>query len=161
MVVSKGPADKLIPMPNLVGMTEALARSTIEMYNLGTGKFDPQPDDTVPAGKVISQYPLADTEVTEGTEVNVIISTGPDTTTQQPPDPPANGVTKEVQIPLHGYSGTVTIQLLMDGVQVASKTEDANMNESTSIPVTGTGTKVITYYINGVSAGNLTVNFDE
>ena len=164
MVVSKGPADKPIPMPNLVGMTEELAKSTIEMYKLGTGKFDPQHDDTVPEGRVISQYPLAETEVTEGTEVNLIISLGPNDTKPpavDPPAPPADGVTKDVDIPLHGYSGTVTIQLLMDGVQVASKTEDANLNESTTIPVTGTGTKVITYYINGVSAGFRTVNFDE
>jgi len=113
---------------------------------------------------VISQYPLAETEVTEGTEVNLIISLGPNDTKPpavDPPAPPADGVTKDVDIPLHGYSGTVTIQLLMDGVQVASKTEDANLNESTTIPVTGTGTKVITYYINGVSAGFRTVNFDE
>jgi len=161
MVVSKGPEDVPIPMPDLVGKTESMAKSLISNYNLTEGNIRSEHDDTVEEGKVVSQYPLPDTQVSEGTEVNLIISLGPDPATQQPPEPPASeGVTKDVEIPLHGYSGTVTIQVLMDGVEVAHKTEDANLNEKTTIPITGTGVKVVTYYINGVSAGNITVDFE-
>lgn len=164
MVVSKGPADKPFPMPNLVGMTESRALAEIGNKNLEQGNIRPEFDDEVEEGKVISQYPLEKTEVTEGTEVNLVISKGPDPATKPPEtaDPPASeGATKTVNVPLHGYSGTVTIQLLMDGVQVGYKTEDANMNESTSFEVTGTGMKILSYYINGVNAGTIPVNFDE
>ena len=121
IVVSKGPEDKPFPMPDLVGKTQALAETIISNSNLAQGKFEPQHDDTIEKGKVVSQYPLANTDVTEGTEVNLVISLGPDPNTQPPVvEPPTpQGVTKTVNVPLYAYAGTgtVTIRLLMDGAE--------------------------------------------
>ena len=71
-------------------------------------------------------------QVTEGTEVNLVISLGPDPSTQPPViDPPVTnptGTTKTVEVPLHGFEGSVTVRLLMDGAEVGYKIADANMD---------------------------------
>lgn len=177
MVISLGPKLEPITMPNLVGMTESLAQSTIDMYKLKTGSIRQEHDDTVEAGKVVSQYPLANTEVTEGTEVNLIISLGPDPGTQTPPPiitdpggpgtvpvpdpPPAAAVTKTVRIDLSKYDKIVNVRVLMDGSQVFGGDVDASMQDSVEFSVTGSGEKELAIYIDGIASGTKTVNFDE
>ena len=169
MVVSRGPKDIPIKVPNLEGMTQSLAESTINTYNLKTGRIDDtQYSDTVPAGKVISQYPTAETEVSEGTEVNLIISAGPDPATQTPdvPEPPPvqpdpNTVTREEMIILEGFEGVVNLRVLMDGVEVCNENVDTTMNVSWPVQVTGTGVKELAIYINGVASGTQKVDFTQ
>ncbi len=163
IVVSKGPEDKPFRMPKLVGMTKSRALAEIDNKNLKKGNVEQEEyDDEVEEGKVISQYPLEDTEVTEGTEVNLVISKGPDPASKPPEPPVPAGSTKTVTVPLEGYVGIVTVQLFMDGGEVGKETVDATMESAVSFQVTGTGSKVLSYYINGV-IGNTTipVNFDE
>ena len=168
IVVSKGPKDVPIEVPNLEGMTQSLAESTIRTYNLEVGRIDDsQYSDTVPAGKVISHYPTAKTEVPEGTEVNLIISAGPDPATL-PPDPPPEvtdpiPVTKSFTVPLDGYEGDVNVRVLMDGAQVWNQNYYATMETGAEIHIQGTrgmGTKEVTIFINGVAKGTESVNFD-
>ena len=150
-------------MPKLVGMTKSRALAEIDNKNLKEGNVEQEEyDDEVEEGKVISQYPLEDTEVTEGTEVNLVISKGPDPASKPPEPPVPAGSTKTVTVPLEGYVGIVTVQLFMDGGEVGKETVDATMESAVSFQVTGTGSKVLSYYINGV-IGNTTipVNFDE
>jgi len=173
MVVSKGPADKPFPMPDLVGKNESMARSIIENSNLTPGNMREEFDDTVEAGKVVSQYPLADTDVTEGTTVNLVISKGPDPATQtteppvtDDPEPPTDPtpVTKSIHIKLDGYEGTVNVRVLMDGNQVFSQDVDTSMETGVDVPVQGTtgmGVKELAVYLNGVASGTYKVNFDE
>ena len=66
-----------------------------------------------------------------------------------------------MEVPLHGFEGSVTVRLLMDGAEVGYKIADANMDTVVSFNVTGTGTKVLSYFINGEAVGTITVNFDE
>ena len=163
IVVSKGPEDKPFRMPKLVGMTKSRALAEIDNKNLQKGNVEQEEyDDEVEEGKVISQYPLEDTEVTEGTEVNLVISKGPDPASKPPEPPVPAGSTKTVTVPLEGYVGIVTVQLFMDGGEVGKETVDATMESAVSFQVTGTGSKVLSYYINGV-IGNTTIpiNFDE
>ena len=169
MVVSKGPEEEEIPMPDLAGMTEAMARSTLDMYELTAGRFEPQYDDTVEEGKVVSQYPLKDTKVKKGATVNVIISKGPDPATQTPdpgtdPDPGNDPslVTRVISVSLSGHSGTVNVRVLMDGSQVYSQDWDANMNMAVDVPIRGKaemGTKELAIYIDGVLSHTDTVDF--
>lgn len=168
IVVSKGPADKPFPMPKLVDMDEELANITISQHNLDpNGKRDYIHDPEVPEGKVITQYPLADTEVTEGTAVNLVISKGPDPATVSP-DPPEGQdpipVTKSFTVPLDGYEGEVNLRVLMDGAQVWNQNYDATMEMAAEVHVQGTrgmGVKEVTIFINGVAKGTESVNFDE
>lgn len=178
MVVSLGPKSEPVTMPDLVNMTESLALSTIDMYKLKKGQIRQEYDDTVEAGKVVSQYPLANTEVTEGTEVNLIISLGPDPSTQvapppsttdpsgptnvpNPDPPPAPTVTKTVRIDLSKYDKIVNVRVLMDGSQVFGNDVDATMQDAIEFPVTGSGEKELAIYIDGIASGTKTVNFDE
>lgn len=159
MVVSKGPEDKPFPMPELVGMTKARALAEIDNKNLKQGNVEQEEyDDEIEEGKVISQYPLKDTEVTEGTEVNLVISKGPDPNSQQPNQPTT--ATKTVSVPLDGFEGMITVQLFMDGGEVGKETVDATLEEAVTFTVSGTGMKTLTYYINGVAEGTIPVNFD-
>lgn len=157
VVVSKGPADKPFSMPSLVGMTESRALTEISTFNLKQGNFKHEFDDEVEEGKVISQYPLEDTEVTEGTEVNLVISKGPDPASGSSE---SSGKTKTVTVPLLGHEGMVSVRLLMDGVEVGSRMEDATLNEATSFEVTGSGQKEVAVYINGVLDHTIPVDFD-
>ena len=185
MVVSRGPEVKPFLMPDLAGMTKARALAEIDNKNLEQGNLKEEYDDTVEAGKVISQYPLKDTDVTEGTEVNLVISLGPDPSTL-PPDPPVTNpgenqnpgtdpgtgdgtdpdpkpVTKTVQVSLADYEGIVDVRVLMDGKQVHAQSWDTSMSTAAEFQVTGTagmGTKELAVYINGVASGTVSVNFD-
>ena len=163
MVISKGPEDKPFPMPKLLGMTKARALAEIENKNLKQGNVEQEEyDDEIEEGKVISQYPLEGADVTEGTEVNLVISKGPDPATQ-PPDPPVpSSGTKYVTVDqLDRFEGTITVQLFMDGGEIGRETVDTNMDTAVTFQVSGTGSKTLTYYINGVATGTIPVNVDE
>ena len=169
MVVSRGPEAKPVKMPDLAGMTKDLAMATISQHNLGKdGRIEEVHDDKVEEGKVISQYPTKDTEVPEGTDVNLVISKGPDPTTQ-PPDPPTpvepdpNMTVREESIDLAPYSemGIINVRVLMDGVEVANETVDTAMQMSLPVRVTGTGVKTLAIYINGMASGTQSVDFTQ
>ena len=153
-------------MPDLVGMSQELAESTIDTYKLGHGRVDPWFSDTVEKGLVITQYPLKDTPVEEGTEVNIQVSKGPDPDKQPPDLPPAvdpdpGMVTREEVIDLSSYSGTVDVRVLMDGVEVHRETVDTNMDVSVRVRVTGTGVRTLSIYINGTASGTQEVDFTQ
>ena len=161
LVVSKGPAEKTLTMPNLVGMTKENALVNIDTNNLKQGKIQEVWDDTVEEGKVITQYPTYGTKVEEGTEVNLTISKGPDPSTQ-PPDPGSSEVTKTVLIDLPGDAeGLINLSVLMDGQKVFSETIDADMQSRVPIKVTGSGVKELAVYVNGVGCGTQTVDFSQ
>jgi serine/threonine-protein kinase len=165
-VVSLGPKAETFPMPDLVGMSQELAESTIDTYKLGHGRVDPWFSDTVEKGLVITQYPLKDTPVEEGTEVNIQVSKGPDPDKQPPDLPPAvdpdpGMVTREEVIDLSSYSGTVDVRVLMDGVEVHRETVDTNMDVSVRVRVTGTGVRTLSIYINGTASGTQEVDFTQ
>ncbi len=162
MVVSLGPEDAPFPMPDLVGKAEATAKAIISNSKLEEGRIEPLHDDTVPEGKVISQYPLANTDVTEGTVVNLVISLGPDPATQPPPvvDPPApEQVTKTVTLDLSEFEGMVNVRVLMDSEQVFNENYDVTMEPWVDVVVTGTGSKELAVYVNGVLYRTIPVDF--
>lgn len=66
-----------VSVPNIVGMTEALAQTAITGAKLAVGTITYANSDIVPAGNVISQNPLSGTSVNEGTKVAFVLSSGP------------------------------------------------------------------------------------
>ena len=70
-------------VPDVVGQTEADANAAITGVGLAAAKTEAA-DDTVPAGNVVSQDPVGGTEVPDGSMVNIVVSTGPDTPTNVP-----------------------------------------------------------------------------
>lgn len=74
VVVSSGPAQVLVP--NVVGMTQAAATTSISSVGLVVGTLIPATSATVPAGSVLTQSPAASLYVPPGSTVNLIISSG-------------------------------------------------------------------------------------
>ena len=75
IVVSTGPAP--VNVPDVVGLTQAIATTTITGTNLVLGTVTTQTSNTVPAGSVISQNPLAGASVLAGSAVDIVVSSGP------------------------------------------------------------------------------------
>jgi len=78
-------APAQVSVPNVVGRTQAAARTAITGAGLTVGNVTTQSSPTVPAGQVISQNPAANTSVAPGSSVDLVVSDGPDGT--PPPNP--------------------------------------------------------------------------
>ncbi|MCA1903194.1 MAG: PASTA domain-containing protein, partial [Candidatus Hydrogenedens sp.] len=63
-------------VPDVVGLSQSSAESAITGAGLTVGTVTQQCSDTVPAGNVISQTPTAGTQVSPGTTVDLVVSTG-------------------------------------------------------------------------------------
>jgi beta-lactam-binding protein with PASTA domain len=77
------PSD--VTVPDVVGQTETDADAAITGVGLVAGATQ-APNDTVPAGSVVSQDPAGGTTVATGSTVNIVVSTGPDTSPVAVPD---------------------------------------------------------------------------
>ncbi|WP_373895976.1 Stk1 family PASTA domain-containing Ser/Thr kinase [Virgibacillus sp. CBA3643] len=77
--VSIGPES--VSLNDLAGMTEEAASDYLDNQNLTMNRVEESSDST-PEGEVIRQEPEADTELEEGSTVNVYVSSGPE---EQPP----------------------------------------------------------------------------
>jgi hypothetical protein len=78
LVVSSGAGQ--ITVPNVVGLTQAAATTAITGAGLVVGTITTSPSNTVSAGSVISENPIAGTQVSAGSPVSVVVSTGAGTT---------------------------------------------------------------------------------
>ena len=75
ITVSNGP--KPVPVPDVRGQDEQTATSNLVAAGLKEGTVNRVASTTVTAGAVISTDPAGNTESTQGTAVNLLISTGP------------------------------------------------------------------------------------
>jgi serine/threonine-protein kinase len=76
--VSKG--TKQVEVPNVVGMSEAEARTTLEQAGFKVSSTS-APSDTTPQGDVSDQNPDGGTQAAKGSTVAITVSSGPSTTT--------------------------------------------------------------------------------
>lgn len=74
LVISSGPA--LIAVPNVTGLTSAAAQTAIINAGLTVGSITTASSSTVAAGNVISQTPGAGVQVTPGSSVDLVVSSG-------------------------------------------------------------------------------------
>jgi beta-lactam-binding protein with PASTA domain len=66
-----------VSVPNVVGLTQAAATTSITSAGLVVGTVTTQSSSTVAAGSVISEAPTAGTSVNTGSAVNLVVSSGP------------------------------------------------------------------------------------
>ena len=66
-----------VAVPNLEGLTQDAAATAIAGAKLKVGALTQQTSNTVTFGKVISQDPASGSSVAEGSQVNLVISSGP------------------------------------------------------------------------------------
>ena len=79
LVVSLGPeSQNQVGVPNVLGLSEAEAQTTIDSANLIVDAISFTHSDAVAAGLVVFQSPVAGTIVAIGSEVDLIISLGPE-----------------------------------------------------------------------------------
>jgi beta-lactam-binding protein with PASTA domain len=72
LVVSLGPEPVIVP--DVVGLSQAAAEAAILGADLTVGLMSLANSDTVPAGSVIEQNPIAGSSVAPGTAVDLVIS---------------------------------------------------------------------------------------
>ncbi|MCI9186204.1 MAG: Stk1 family PASTA domain-containing Ser/Thr kinase [Oscillospiraceae bacterium] len=159
LTVSSGKDEQEVRMPLVEGLTLENALKTLNTYNLEPGDIDKEVyHDTVEAGRVIIQYPEAETMVPEGTKVNLQVSMGPDPSTQQSPNEPEEvNLTFPVQLPATGE--IVNVRATLDGEEVYNQDVDTAMEAAVDIPLSGTGTKHLVVYINDSIAKQETIVF--
>ncbi|MGD9159533.1 MAG: PASTA domain-containing protein, partial [Desulfobacteraceae bacterium] len=75
LVISSGPV--LISVPEVTGMTQAEAETSIVSSGLVVGTVSMDNSSTVPVGSVINQNPAAGESVPENSSVNLVVSLGP------------------------------------------------------------------------------------
>lgn len=78
IVVSKGPEESKVPVPDIKGSTESRAKEKLSAAKLSVGNVTQEFNDKVEAGYVVSQSISPNTEVAEGTAVSFVISKGPE-----------------------------------------------------------------------------------
>jgi hypothetical protein len=71
-----GTPVQTVTVPNVVNLTQFSAASAIASARLTVGAVSSAPSETVAAGFVISQHPVAGVAATRGTPVDLVISTG-------------------------------------------------------------------------------------
>lgn len=119
LVLSLG--EITVPVPDVVGQTQAVAQNAIEQAGLSLGSVDEAYSDTVAPGLVISQDPVAAAAVAPGYPVNLIVSTAiepvtvPDVVglTQSAASSALTGVKLSVGTVTEAYSTTVAAGLVI------------------------------------------------
>ena len=79
--ISQGEEEKLVAVPDLSGLTEAVAKGSLEANHLTVGSVTYEFNSDVEEGQVIRQSVAANTQVKEGTVVDFVISNGPESKT--------------------------------------------------------------------------------
>lgn len=85
--ISDGPAPVSIAVPDVTGLPQATAETTITGAGLSVGEVTRQSSDVVPVDTVISQDPAAGTSVATAAAIALTVSSGPAATGGLPPDP--------------------------------------------------------------------------
>lgn len=79
IVISRGKEQAettSVAVPGVTGLTEDAARSAIQNAGLAVGNVSSAYSDSVASGQIISQSPVADTAVDDGTAVDFVVSMG-------------------------------------------------------------------------------------
>ena len=141
LVVSKGPTEKLELVPQFIGQTEEWARNKAKLQNLVIEETIPVWSSEYEAGVVVDQSVAADTQVPQGTKINLQVSKGVDPATVEK--------TRTFNIILPVDAATVHV-VVKDGQQVIlDKTVDSSMEGILPCTVTGVGVKSYDIYFGG------------
>jgi len=105
-------------VPDLTNRTQDAAQTALVDAGLQLGGVTPEPSTTVPSGQVIRQDPAAGVEVTKGSAVNIVVSSG-----SPSPSPTPSPTTSTVTIPsVYSMDSTsATDTLTADGFDVKVK----------------------------------------
>lgn len=146
VTVSTGPENKQIVVPNIIGSTVKQAEATLKNIGLKIGDKSYESSDTYEKGKITYQSNTAGQKVNAGTAIDIIISTGSDSSGSKGNTRYIGQVTIDVN-PfdyIDKSQADITLELDQDGWVTNIKDEVLNKN---SFPLTVKG-------IEGESASN-------
>lgn len=175
LVVSSGKKPEKVTVISFLGMTEEDARKKAE-ENLGLVVAEVTPEySDVEAGRITWQSIENGTSVEKGTEISFRVSMGPDPSTPpetsetpstepstEPTQTPGGGtvektVSVQVDLPRDGRE-SVNVTVVMDGQEQYNDTVETKM-QMVLIPLTGSGVRDVTVYIDGQEAWTRPINF--
>ena len=169
LTISKGDEDSGVVVPNVVNETLESAKSSLEAVGLKVGSVSEAASDRVAAGKVITQTVAANTEVSRGSVVNLVVSTGAGN--DEPSAPSAGNSQSNAQgtkyFTIHapsGASGSVYVRVVKNDADGAFPVVDEYRDASEfpySVPVTGRGSGTVTCYLDNAQQWSQSVNFGE
>jgi serine/threonine-protein kinase len=157
IVISLGPRAKEAEVPNLLGLTEAQAKTALKNAGLIIGNVDTANSDDYTKGQIMWQEHKKGTLLTEGQKVGYTVSTGPAA-------PVAASGTVTIDIDLTG-APTDEVKVLVKVVNSDSTTStvyDENClkaSGSVQVPCEGKGEGKIMVYFNSKLAKTYTANF--
>lgn len=174
LIISKGDEGGNVVVPNVVNDSLDSAKASLQAVGLVVGNVSYASSDRVAEGRVMTQTLSANTEVPSGSVVNLVVSTGPDTTQNENTEtttPPANNNQTQTQGTKYftinapsGSSGSVYVRVVKEDVDGVYPVVDAYRDASEfpySVSVTGKGSGTVTCYIDNVQQWSQSVNFSE
>ena len=118
-----------VPTPNLSGKTQQEAEALIIASHLSVGAISDSTSDSVSVGSVMSQDPPAGAVVVKGSQVKIILSSGPSVDKEEPvltasfdrtPSVYTAGETATLYIDASDNSKNVTVTVTVDNVALAA-----------------------------------------
>jgi serine/threonine-protein kinase len=88
VVVFVSSGEELVTVPSLSGQTLEQAQATLSEFELRTGEIRREPHPTIPDGSVITSDPPPGNEEPVGSQIDLIVSTGPTPPPTPSPTPP-------------------------------------------------------------------------
>lgn len=168
--ISKGDEGGNVVVPNVVNDSLDSAKASLEAFGLVVGNVSYAASDRVAEGKVMTQTLSANVEVPRGSVVNLVVSTGADTTHNTETSTPSadnnqSQGTKYFTINApSGSSGSVYVRVVKEDADGVYPVVDAYRDASDfpySVSVTGKGSGTVTCYIDNVQQWSQSVNFSE
>ena len=148
--VSSGPAEEQVTVPNVVGSSLSTAESDLEANGLVRGSVSYDDESDQPEGTVLSSDPEGGTRVSEGSAVNLVVSSG-------------RGAEKTVHydIPLpSGVSEDLEMSIYVDGELFDSRVVNPSVSSYSGADFTGTGHSSLTIRLNGQDYITAEINYE-
>ncbi len=185
LMVSKGPESKPVTVPNVEGLSEEKAKSSLKALGFAIGNITPTESNNVAKGIVITQTLSAGQEVAKGSVVGLVVSSGapakeetPETNTDNTVSPSENTSTPSTPSTESGASstrmfsvsapsgaeGTLQVKVTKKGADGTTVIMDSSKDASEFpfvVSVTGTGKAKVDCSINGVQQWSENVDFSE
>ena len=116
VLVSDGPEQKLVEVPNLAKLTESKAKQALEKVGLTLGEVGQEYSDAFVNGEVMDQSYEVGTKIDKGTAVDITVSLGQEDE-DEPVEYVAQVVITENPFDYAGESGDVWVELEQDGIK--------------------------------------------
>ena len=171
IVISKGPETIPVSVTSFIGVDIEQVKEQVESLGLKFGQvISYEFSEEYAEGRVIWQSIEPYTTVDEGSVINFKVSKGPEPVVTPEPTPspvPSTDIsdppevlptTRSVQVDLSGYEGNVAVRIVVDSVTLFDGTVDASVG-SFSRDVTGTGSQLVSIYINGALVSSYELQF--